>query len=203
MRLQDDEKPSPGRSHSIILLLLVRGEFRVLNVVLLLSIYGAAILTIPLVLSSFFELSVSFLSVPNQSAFASLLLSIYNHTQNSYFLVIISLFLGFTLTALVSGISIGRKMKTVEMGFTHLGVSQAERRGSIASAFILVSLVCAALSFAFGFVFALIALYSASLLFHGPYLTPGLSLQFWIYLLLIPFISFIALITGSSRVKNS
>jgi hypothetical protein len=200
---QADEKLSPGRSQSIILLLLARGEFGVLNVILLLSIYGAAILTIPLVLSSFFELSVAFLSVPNQSAFASLLLSIYNQTQNSYFLVVISLFLGFALTAFVSGISIGRKMKTVEIDFTHLGVSRAERRASIASAFMLVSLACASLSFAFGFIFASIALYSASLLFHGPYLTPGLSLQYWIYLSLIPFISFIALITGSSRVKNN
>jgi hypothetical protein len=198
-----DEKLSRSRSQSIILLLLVRGEFRVLNAVMLLSLYGAAILAIPLVLNSVLQLSVSFLQVPNEAEFEALLLSIYNHTQSSYFLVVISLFLGFAVTSLVSGISIGRRMKTLETGFTHLGVSSGERNRSLANAFLLVSLVSLALAFAFAFVFASIALYSFSLFLHGPYLTPTLNLSFWIYLVMIPFVSFVALITGWFRVKNS
>ncbi len=196
-----DRKLSHSNSQSTTLLLLARGEFRVLNVIMLLSVYGAAILAVPLVLSSLLQLSASFLQLPNETAFASLSLSIYDQTQSSYFLVVISLFLGFAVTSFVSGISIGRRMKTLETEFTHLGVSSAERKRSIASAFLLVSLTCVALSFAFSFVFASIALYSVSLLLHGPYLTPVLSLSFWIYLVIIPLIAFTALISGLSRVR--
>lgn len=200
---QIGERLSRTMSSSIMFLLLARGEFRVLNIILLLSIYGAAILAIPLILSSFFELSTTFLQLPNESVFAALLLSIYNHAQSSYFVVVLSLFLGFAITSLVSGISVGRKMKLVEKEFTYLGVGTRERRLSGASAFLLVSLTCSALAFAFAFVFSSVALYSASLLLHGPYLTPAINSSFWIYLILIPFIQFAALIIGSSRFKNT
>ncbi len=205
LRLQEvDEKlrTRRGPSSSIMLLLLTRGEFGVLNIIMLLSIYGAAILAIPLILGSFFEVSTTFLQFPNQSTFAALLLSIYAHAQSSYNLVLLSLFLGFGITSFVSGISIGRKMKTVDKEFSVLGMPGSERKLSRGVAFLLISVSCLALGFAFAFFFSSVALYSVSLLVHGPYLTPATTLSFWIYLALIPIIEFLALITGSNSIKS-
>lgn len=188
-----------GGTRSTVLLLLTRGEFKVLGAITLLSIYGAAIVAIPLVLGSLFQLSTTFLALPQRAAFSILLLSIYDSTIKDYILVEFSLFVGFVVAAAVSGMSVGRRMAFVGKTLATLGVGSGERKRSFTLVILFISLICTGLSFAFSLVFSSVAVYSISSLLQESYISPIIGETFGFYLAIILVITFIALTLGRSR----
>ncbi|MHB1907961.1 MAG: hypothetical protein ACYCQJ_03700 [Nitrososphaerales archaeon] len=188
-------------NQKIATFLLARGEFRVFNALMLISLYGSAILSIPMLLGSFLQLSSVLLQLQEKAYFAPLLSSISSEARVSYFYVEIALFLGFVAVCFLSGVSLGRNAKTFEFALALFGAGKKERTRSIALVIFLVALVCALLSFALAFVFSSIAIYAISLAIHGAYLIPAVSFDLAFYLILIIIVVTIFLGVGWSRVR--
>ena len=189
------------RNTKVAALLLARGEFRVFNSLMLLSLYGATILSIPMLLGSFLQLSSILLQLQEKAYFAPLLSSISSEASTSYFYVEIALFFGFLAVCFLSGVSLGRNANTFEFALALFGAGKKERTRSIALVIFVVSLVCALLSFALAFVFSSIAIYAISLAIHGAYLTPDIGLDLGLYLLLIIIVVSTCLGAGWSRAR--
>ncbi len=178
--------------------LVNRGELKILNVILLLSFYGAAVLSISLVLDSFFGLSTGLVSAYENLAIQELLSSVHSQASGSYTYVQAALFLGFIVTSVLSGISIGRKTKGVRSMMTHFGASYASTRNAVLLLLLLISFSSLALSYLISFVFSSVLLYEISLTLRVAFFLPVFNLNFIMYFIALTVTSFVSLVIGWS-----
>jgi hypothetical protein len=172
--------------------LLIRGEFKVIPTVILLSIYGATILAIPLVLSSVFEVSSNYLGLQGNTPLQNLLNSLYSELNGSYLYVEVLLIMGFLIACFLSGMSISRRTRTTQALFSNLGIETGKIRRMIHFLIILLSLGSVGLALCLSIVLSSAALYAVSLFFSIPYsaLTVSASgLVYAIFLLVLAYAS--------------
>ncbi|MGI0078286.1 MAG: hypothetical protein ACRECH_01535 [Nitrososphaerales archaeon] len=193
---------SPNGSTSIerlIFRVLIRGEFRLGSSIVLMTIYGASILVIPVVLSSVFSVSATYLGLIGNQAEQELILSIYSEVSSAYVFVEALLFIGFIITCALSGMAIGRKARTADTLLSHLGVEYGIRRRLMMLALLSLSLVTAALAFFLAVILSSASLYSMSILFAVPDTELSLGVNMLIYLLSLILAGYLSLVLGWTR----
>lgn len=163
------------------------------------TIYGASILVIPVVLSSVFSVSATYLGLIGNQAEQELILSIYSEVSSAYVFVEALLFIGFIITCALSGMAIGRKARTADTLLSHLGVEYGIRRRLMMLALLSLSLVTAALAFFLAVILSSASLYSMSILFAVPDTELSLGVNMLIYLLSLILAGYLSLVLGWTR----
>lgn len=163
----------------------------------MMSVYGAAILVIPLLLNSVFEVSTTYLGFQNISQ-QDLMLSIYSELNLTYFFVEGLLFVGLVITSILSGISLGRKFRSTETMLNHLGVARKRIRGLMATVLLSLSTFSTLLGFCLAIVLSSGSLYAISTAFGIPATSIAVGPSSLVYLLFVFLASFLFLLLGWS-----
>ncbi len=177
--------------------LFVRGEFNLRSSVLLISIYGAAILCIPLLLNSLFGIAALISGVSEYSFAQQILASIFIQAQSSYSYVVIVLASGFIVAGFLSGRSFAKSSVKLVINILHNGGDLSRIFRTVALLLSLVALSSTILAFSLSLAITSGALYLAFAVFKSPYLLPSLSLSYDEYLFLVFFMSISSLIFGA------
>src|SRR5487761_622438 len=183
---------------ALIFRLLLRGEFRLKPTIILMSVYGAAILVIPVVLNSAFSLSTGYLGVGNQSL-KLLLLSMYSEVKSSYLYVEVLLFTGLIITCFLSGMTIGRRTRISQSVLSHLGVQYGMVRRVTLLALLAASLLSMGVAFSLSIILSSASLYVISLLFNIPHSVLSIDSSILIYVLLLNAFAYVSLCLGWTR----
>lgn len=182
----------------LVFRVLVRGEFRLSSAIVLMTVYGAAILVIPVVLSSVFSVSTIYLGFQGNLA-QQLTLSIYSEVSSAYLFVEALLFIGFIITCALSGMAIGRKARTADTLLSHLGVEHETRKRLMMLVLLALSLLSAVLAFFLAVILSSASLYSMSILFGVPDTPISLGVNMLIYLLALIAVGYLSLVFGWTR----
>lgn len=180
---------------ALIFRVILRGEFRLKPTIILMSVYGAAILVIPVVLNSAFSLSAGYLGVGNQS----LLLSMYSEIKSSYLYIEALLFTGLIITCFLSGMTIGRRTRISQSLLSHLGVQYEMLRRVILLVLLAATLLSMGLAFSLSIILSSASLYVISLLFNIPYSIFSIDSSILIYALLLNALAYVSLSLGWTR----
>lgn len=191
--------PEHGSLVGIIFRVLLRGEFKLFPSLILISVYGAAILVIPVVLNSLFIVSSSYIGFGGNQGQQALMLSVYNEVSSTYLFLEILLLVGLVITCTLSGMSVGRKAKSSETLFFHLGVNKAGIRGSLMLVLLSLASLASVLAFCIAIMLSSASLFVMSILFHVPETTISPGIDSLVYVLIVFFASFGFLLLGWSR----
>ncbi len=202
MYFQNEKSGNKSSIHSIVIKVLLRGEFRLIPSIMLLTAYGAAILAVPIVLNSVFPISVSYLGLQGNNALQQLLLSLHSEVIRSYLYVETVLFTGFVVTCLLVGMAIGRRTRTAMSLLSHLGVGKKAIRWTIYQALFLVCFVSIGLAFSVSIVLSSASLYVVSLLFAIPYSIVSVDAGTLAYILALLAFAFASLLLGWTRTSQ-
>ena len=176
--------------------LVSHGEFGILKIILLLSFYGGAVLSISLVLNSFFALSAGLFTGYQNPVVANLLSSTFSEASQGYTYVEFALFAGFIVACLLAGISIGRRTRGVRSIMARFRTTYASARSSIILLLVMISFSSLALSFMISFVLSSILYYQVSAGLHAAFSLPFFNLDYVIYLISLTSLSFVSLLAG-------
>lgn len=186
--------------------LVSHGEFGILKIIILLSLYGGAVLSISLVLNSFFGLSTGLFVENENSVLTNLLSSTFAQASGGYTFVEAALVMGFIISCLVSGISVGRKTRGVRPIMARFRTNYGTATSAIILLVLMISFSSLALSFMISFVVSSILYYEVSFGLHIAYfIIPAFNLNYVMYLMLLTFLSFVSLLAGWSMMalKNT
>lgn len=181
--------------------LLIRGEFGISNTILLSSIYGAAVLAIPLILNSIIAISTLGLGLSQYATAESILASIYSQVNSSYAYVEVVLIIGFIGASFLAGRSFARKSESLTKIIIHEGGNVAAVKQTLAFVLLIVSLCSTLLGFCLSTALASGALYMSSILLHAPDLLPGLDYLYAVYLIIVFVSGFGSLSVGALSTK--
>jgi hypothetical protein len=191
--------PEHGSLVGIVFKVLLRGEFKLFPSLLLISVYGAAILVIPVVLNSLFIVSSSYIGFGGNQGQQALMLSVYNEVSSTYLFLEILLLVGLVITCTLSGMSVGRKARSSETLFFHLGVNKTGIRGSLMLVLLSLAGLASVLAFCIAIMLSSASLFVMSILFRVPETNISPGIESLLYLLIVFFASFGFLLLGWSR----
>jgi hypothetical protein len=198
----ENERARQLATESASFSLLVRGEFRVRNGIILISLYAAAILSIPLLLNSIFSISSLTLGLSQYATAQEILSSIYFEIASSYVYVTASLFAGFIVACFLIGRSFARDSAKLTRMLLHSGGETSSVRRVLAFLLLLVALCSSLLAFCLSSVLTSATLYAFSIILHYPFFLPGLDLTYALYLVVALSLSFGALLVGALGTIN-
>jgi hypothetical protein len=181
--------------------LLVRGEFRVRSGIMLMALYGAAILAVPLLLNSIFVLSSFTLGLAQYATAEQMLASLYEQALSSYNYVAFALFAGFVLSCFLIGRGFGRNSQILARVVNDSGGNAWAFRRAEGSLLLLVTLLSTLLAFCISLVLVSAALYVFSVLVRVPDVLPSFDLSFALYIALVGGLGYASLVAGAFR-KN-
>jgi hypothetical protein len=182
----------------LILELFSRPELRMLNVILLLSFYSAAVLTTSLMLNSVFGLASGFVGAYQNPAIEDLLSSLSLQASGSYAYVEAPLIIGFVLASFLSGLPFGRKIRSTVTEMDRFGGRLTSGLGAIMPLCLFVSFSSLAISYLISFIFSAVLLYAISLAVHATYSLPLFNLNFMLFFITLTISCFVSLLVGSS-----
>jgi hypothetical protein len=187
---------SNARLAKAALRLLVRGEFRERDAVLLIAVYSAAILAIPLLLNSIFQLSSSSLLLVTGPSIQSVLHSIYAEASLSYLYVDALVFVGFGIICLLAGMAFGRRATKVMTILSHIGIEKGSISRSMALLILFSELAALVVGFALAIVVSSATVFLISTAFGLQYILPVIGLQFILFLVTELVLGYLCLAAG-------
>ncbi len=199
---KQESGPRGSTLYSVVLKLLIRGEFRLIPTIILLTAYGAAILAIPVVLNSVLLISASYLGLEGNEVLQKLLLSLYSEVGGSYLYVEALLFTGFAITCSLSGMAIGRRTRIAQSLFSLIGVGRGMIRSVMYFAIFLLCTSAVGLAFSVAIVLSSASLYVVSLLFGMPDSAISVDPSTLIYILALFALGYFSVLFGFARASN-
>jgi hypothetical protein len=166
------------------------------------SLYGGAILSIPLILNSIFTISTLTLSLTQYATAQEILASIYVQISSSYTYVAVALFAGLVIVCYLIGRSFARSSSAYSKVILQSGGGQPEVRRTQFFVALLVSLCAVLFAFCLSSALSAATLYTFSVVLRFPFFLPSLDAVYGIYVLVIFIFSFSALSIGELGAAN-